>query len=254
MEDSLKKYFSSTIVEVKRSEIHPADYNPRKIDEQGKRMLKRSMKQFGVVGGIIVNSQTGNTIVGGHQKVSVLDELNKYNEATHENDYTLRVELINVDEKTEKSLNVALNNPNIGGQWDYDALARLVPDIDYKDAGLTDADLNMIGCDFLLQTEEENSLADALDEMMQPVTERKEAEKAAKQLERAEKVAHMKDVKQQVKAAAQKQAQDMDAYVMLSFDTFEAKAAFCERFGYDPYMKFIKGEQFDSICERTFDE
>lgn len=250
MEDSLKKFFSSTIVEVKRSEIHPADYNPRKIDEQGKRMLKRSMKQFGVVGGIIVNSQTGNTIVGGHQKVSILDEMYKY----PDNDYSLRVEMISVDRKTEKTLNIALNNGNISGQWDYDALARLVPDIDYKDAGLTDADLNMIGCDFLLQTEEENSLAGALEEMMQPVTEQKEAEKAARQLERAEKVAHMKDVKQQVKEAAQKQAQDMDAYVMLSFDTFEAKAAFCERFGYDPYQKFIKGEQFDSICERICDE
>lgn len=246
MEDSLKKFFSSTIVEVKRSEIHPADYNPRKIDEQGKRMLKRSMKQFGVVGGIIVNSQTGNTIVGGHQKVAILDEMYKY----PDNDYSLRVEMISVDRKTEKTLNIALNNGNISGQWDYDALARLVPDIDYKDAGLTDADLNMIGCDFLLQTEEENSLAGALEEMMQPVTEQKEAEKAARQLERAEKVAHMKDVKQQVKEQAQETAANMDAYLMLSFDTWEAKAAFCERFGYDPYSKFIKGEVFDEQVER----
>lgn len=246
MEDSLKKFFSSTIVEVKRSEIHPADYNPRKIDEQGKRMLKRSMKQFGVVGGIIVNSQTGNTIVGGHQKVAILDEMYKY----PDNDYSLRVEMISVDRKTEKTLNIALNNGNISGSWDYDALARLVPDIDYKDAGLTDADLNMIGCDFLLQTEEENSLAGALEEMMQPVTEQKEAEKAARQLERAEKVAHMKDVKQQVKELAQETAANMDAYLMLSFDTWEAKAAFCERFGYDPYQKFIKGEVFDEQIER----
>lgn len=247
MEDSLKKFFSSTIVEVKRSEIHPADYNPRKIDEQGKRMLKRSMKQFGVVGGIIVNSQTGNTIVGGHQKVAILDEMYKY----PDNDYSLRVEMISVDRKTEKTLNIALNNGNISGSWDFDALARLVPDIDYQDAGLTAADLNIIGCDFLLQTEEENSIADALENMMAPVTEQKEAEKAAKQMERAEKVAHMKDVKQQVKEAAQKQAQDMDAYLMLSFDTFEAKAAFCERFGYDPYAKFIKGEIFDEQVERV---
>ena len=247
MEDSLKKFFSSTIVEVKRSEIHPADYNPRKIDEQGKRMLKRSMKQFGVVGGIIVNSQTGNTIVGGHQKVAILDEMYKY----PDNDYFLRVEMISVDRKTEKTLNIALNNGNISGQWDYDALARLVPDIDYKDAGLTDADLNMIGCDFLLQTEEENSLAGALEEMMQPVTEQKEAEKAARQLERAERVAHMKDVKQQVKEQAQETAANMDAYLMLSFDTWEAKAAFCERFGYDPYMKIVKGEVFDNQVERV---
>ena len=108
----------------------------------------------------------------------------------------------------------------------------------------------MIGVDYLLQTEEENSIADALSDMMVPVSEQKEADKAAKQLERAEKVAHMKEVKHQVKENAQKQVENMDAYVMLSFDTYEAKAAFCERFGYDPYSKFIKGEVFDEQVER----
>ena len=108
----------------------------------------------------------------------------------------------------------------------------------------------MIGVDYLLQTEEESSIADALSDMMSPVTEQKEADKAAKQLERAEKVAHMKEVKQRAKENAQKTAEDMDAYVMLSFDTYEAKAAFCERFGYDADMKFIKGEVFDEQVER----
>lgn len=244
------KYFNSKSVELKRSQIKPASYNPRTISDEGKKALKRSIKLYGVVGGIVVNQATGYTIVGGHQKVAVLDELNKYDKSSYENDYMLRVELINVDEKTEKQLNITLNNPNVGGQWDFDALAQIVPDIDWKDAGLTNADLNMIGVDFLLQTEEENSLADALSDMMSPVTEQKEADKAAKQLERAEKVAHMKEVKQQVRDNAQKTAEDMEAYVMLSFDTYEAKAAFMERFGYDPNMKFIKGEVFDEQIER----
>lgn len=247
----LSKYFNSESASLRRSQIKPASYNPRTISDEGYKQLKRSIKRYGVVGGIVVNQATGYTIVGGHQKVSVLDELNKYDEATHKNDYTLRVELISVDEKTEKSLNVALNNPNIGGQWDYDALRELVPDIDYKDAGLTDADLNMIGCDFLLQTEEENNIAGELNSMMSEVNEQREAEKAQRQMERAAKTAHMKEVKKQVKDAAQKQAQDMDAYIMLSFDTWEAKANFCRRFGYDPYDKFIKGEVFDSQVERV---
>lgn len=183
----------------------------------------------------------------------MLDELNKYDVKTANNDYTLRIELINVDEKTEKSLNIALNNPNIGGQWDYDKLRELIPDIDYKDAGLTDADLNMIGVDFLLQTEEENDLASALNDLMSPVTEQKAEEKAMRQaekeLERQAKVQHMKDVKAQVREQAVKTAQDMDAYLMLSFDTFEAKAEFCERFGISPYDKFFKGETFGDMCE-----
>ena len=233
-------------MELNRSAIHFADYNPRKLSDESRKILKRGIKKFGLVGGIVVNKRTGLTVVSGHQRLSVMDELQKF----PDNDYRIRVDVIDVDEKQEKELNILMNNPNAQGSWDYDALARLVPDIDYKDAGLTDADLNMIGCDFLLQTEEENSLAGALEEMMQPVTEQKESEKAARQLERAEKVAHMKDVKQQVKEQAQETAANMDAYLMLSFDTWEAKSAFCERFGYDPYMKFIKGEVFDEQIER----
>ena len=234
----LSKYIKSESVELNRSAIHFAGYNPRKIDEEARKTLKRGIKKYGLVGGIVVNKKTGMTLVSGHQRLSVMDELQKY----PENDYRIRVDVINV------------NNPNAMGTWDFDALAQIIPDIDWKAAGLTDADLNMIGVDYLLQTEEESSVADALEDLMAPVTEQREAEKAErqaeKQLERAEKVAHMKEVKQQVKEAAQKQAEGMDAYVMLSFDTYEAKAAFCMRFGYDADMKFIKGEVFSEQVER----
>lgn len=249
----LNKYFNSEVREVLRSEIQLSAYNPRTISEEGKKQLKKSIKRYGVVGGIVVNVQTGNTIVGGHQKVKILDEMNKF----PENDYKLRAEFIDVDEKTEKQLNIVLNNPNVGGTWDWDALAKIVPDIDYKEAGLTDADLNMIGVDYLLQTEDEVSMADALSDLMAPITEEREQEKAERQAireaekaaEREAKIQHMKDVKQQVKETATQAAQDMDAYLMLSFDSWEAKAAFCERFGFSPYDKFIKGEVFDSMVE-----
>lgn len=256
--NSLAKSFSSTIVELNRSEIRPADYNPRVIDQEAKKALKRSIKRFGVVGGIIVNKRTNNTIVGGHQKVAILDEMYKY----PENDYTLRVEMIDVDFETEKTLNIALNNSNISGRWDYEKLAQLIPDIDYKDAGLTDADLNMIGVDYLLQTEEENNIADALDDLMSPIIEEREvakAERAAEreaervmqqEVDREAKVQHMKDVKQQVKEAAISKAEQMDAYVMLSFSSWSAKAEFCERFGYPAEMKIIKGEVFAERVER----
>ncbi len=242
----LSKYIKSESVELNRSAIRFADYNPRKLSDESRKALKRGIKKFGLVGGIVVNKRTGLTVVSGHQRLSVMDELQKF----PDNDYRIRVDVIDVDEQQEKELNILMNNPNAQGTWDFDALARIVPDIDWKDAGLTDADLNMIGVDFLLQTEEESSIADELESMMSPVTEQKEADKAAKQLERAEKVAHMKEVKHQVKENAQKQAENMDAYVMLSFDTYEAKAAFCERFGYEPDMKFIKGEVFDEQVER----
>jgi len=266
----LNKYFQqSRSAEMMRSEIRLSDYNPRTITDEGRKQLRRSIKKYGVVGGIVINEQTGNTVVGGHQKIKVLDELNHYPDREG-SDYRLRVEIVSIDPKTEKQLNIVLNNPNVGGQWDIDALAAIVPDIDYRDAGLTEADLNMIGCDYLLKTEQENSIAADLSNLVKPIAEQREAEKAARaaagqdsddttdgeslEVETEptwdERVQAMKNLKASVKEKAQRQAEDMEAYVMLSFDTFKAKAAFMQRFGYDPYMKIIKGEVFDGQVER----
>jgi hypothetical protein len=273
--------FPSETRVVWRSEIHLSTYNPRTISKDGKKQLKRSLKNFGVIGGIVVNVQTGNTIVSGHQKVALLDEKYGYSEANPgENDYQLKAEFIDVDEKTEKEMNIMFNNPNVGGSWDMDALAKLVPDIDYKRAGLEEADLSLIGLDFLYQTEGENQIANALDDMMAPVEQKRAAErdarkaqrqaekeaakaKAAEQqdeepdeeeqdpeADRAAKVAHMKDVKQQVRKAAQEKAENMDAYVMISFDTRARLAAFLDRFGFPQDIRFIKGEVFDEMIER----
>lgn len=244
------KYFTSEIVEVKRSQIHPAVYNPRKISKEGKAALKRSIKNFGVLGGIVVNRRTNNTIISGHQKVYILDILNNY----PENDYSLRVEVVDYNEKKEKEANCALNSPNVGGEYDYDKLRELLPDIDYKNAGLTEQDLDIIGVDFNFQSEEENAIVGELDDLMEPVLEEHQADVAQQQAERAEKVAHMKQVKQEVKEAATKAAANMDAYIMLSFDNWEAKAVFCEKFGFDPDEKFFKGEVFEEKIETLLTE
>lgn len=282
----LSKFFlNSEVREFRRSEIKLADYNPRTIDEEGRKNIRRSLKKFGCVGGIVINLQTGNTVVGGHQKIAIMDEFHKY----PDNDYLLRAEAIDVDIATEKTLNITLNNPNVGGYWDYDKMRELVPDIDYKAAGLTEADLNMIGVDFLVQTEGENQLGNELANLNAPLQQeaqmlneqRKAQREALKQAamengdtgvddsgddgrvvfemppqrtpeeERQAKIDHMKEVKAQVKENAIQNAQNMDAYVMISFDNWQNKVQFCQRFGYDPYTKFIKGEVFDEQVERV---
>ena len=248
------KYFTSQSVELKRSQIRLHEKNPRSISKENRQSLKRGIKKFGMVGGIVVNKRTGYTLVSGHQRLSVMDELQKYNADTKENDYPIRVDLIDVEEKEEKELLILLNNPSAQGEWDYDALRELIPDIDYKDAGLTEQDLDIIGVDFNFQTQEENNIVGELDDLMAPVMEERQAEVTAKQAERAEKVAHMKQVKQEVKEAATKAAANMDAYLMLSFDTWEAKAEFCEKFGFDPEQKFYKGEEFENKIETLLTE
>ena len=248
------KYFTSESVELKRSQINLHENNPRVISDENRKALKRGIKKFGMVGGIVVNRRTGNTLVSGHQRLSVMDELQKYNPETKENDYLIRVDLIDVEEKEEKELLILLNNPSAQGEWDYDTLRELIPDIDYKDAGLTEQDLDIIGVDFNFQTEEENAITTELDDLMAPVHEEHQAEVAQRQAERAEKVAHMKQVKEEVKQAATKAAANMDAYLMLSFDTWDAKAEFCEKFGFNPDEKFLKGEIFSEKIETLLTE
>lgn len=251
----LSKYIKSEVVELNRSAIQLASYNPRLITEEGKKALKRIIKKYGLVGGIVANKRDGKIIlVSGHQRITVMDELQKYDRNTHENDYKLRVDVITVDEKTEKELNIAMNNPNAQGQWDRDKLAEMIPDIDYKDVGLSEADLSLLGLDFMFQTEEETNLANSIADLMQPVEEEHQEELAAKQAERAAKVAHMKEVKQQVREASQKTADNMDAYIMLSFDNIENKNTFLQRFGFAPNSKYIKGEDFDMRCEAISEE
>ena len=275
----LSKLFSrSEIQEINRSQIHFHPRNPRTIDENGKKALKRSMKNFGILGGIIVNKRNDYVIVGGNQKVALMDEQQKYDPNDPETDYVLRVEVVDMDDKTELEALTALNNPTIGGKYDFQKLAELIPDIDYKNAGLTEEDLSMIGVDYLFQTEEENKLSAELDDMMAQVNaehqedleKRKEQREAIKEAqrqanaiqdaqiaqgaqaqeglsadaERQAKIDHMKSVKDAVKTQAIENAMNQEAYVMLSFDNFKSKSEFMARAGYPDDLKFVKGEEF----------
>lgn len=243
----LSKHFTSETIKIQRSEINLADYNPRSISAETRKKLKQNIKKNGLLGGLVYNLRT-KTLVSGHQRISVLDELNDY----PDNDYLVKVEAIDVDEQREKELNVWFNNTSVQGQWDYDMLAQIIPDIDYKNAGLTDEDLQLIGIDFTMQTEEEQSITDDINNLIAPVQNQKEAAKQAKkELSQAEKVAHNKEVKAQVMQDAQEKAENMESYVMVSFDTYKAKAAFMERFGFDKRERFVKGELFENMIERV---
>lgn len=251
----LSKYVKGETTTLLRSQIRIADYNPRVISEEGRKSLKRIIKKYGLIGGIVVNKQTGNTLVSGHQRLSVMDELQKYDPATKDNDYSLKVELIDVDEKTEKELNIAMNNPNAQGTWDMDKLAQIVPDIDYKDVGLTDSDLSIIGLDWLYKTEEENNILSDLGDLYSPLQDAHDEEMAERQAEReqqkqieaeidrAERVQAMKDLKAKVKEDAIAAADKDMSYVCLSFDNSVAMDEFLTFIGFEPGSRFLKGEE-----------
>lgn len=114
--------------------INAAVYNPRADLQPGDpeyEKLKRSIEQFGYIDPIIWNERTGN-MVGGHQRYKIM-----VNELGHTE---LDVSVVDLDDQQEKLLNIALNK--VSGQWDDEALARLLDDLQ-----VNGADLDLSGFD-----------------------------------------------------------------------------------------------------------
>jgi len=123
---------------IKRSIINFATYNPRKKDVKVVEALIKNFKKVGYLGGIVWNKQTGN-LVGGHKRIEAMDIVLKY----PDNDYEVKVEVIDVDDKTEKEQNIFLNNKRVQGDMDYDLLSVLIPEIDIGSAGLQQYDIDL---------------------------------------------------------------------------------------------------------------
>lgn len=124
-------------MEIKKKKVEdlkPASYNPRKQLKPGDRefeKLKNSILEFGYVEPVIFNKRTG-LIVGGHQRLEVMKHLG-YTEVD--------CVIIDIDEKKEKALNIALNK--ISGEWDTALLTDLLKELDGDGlASLTGFDLN----------------------------------------------------------------------------------------------------------------
>lgn len=129
---------------VKRSEINFASYNPRVISDDARKKLKKNLQTVGLLGGVVWNERTGN-LVSGHQKVSIMDAVNRYETETGKNDYEFRVEVVDFDEKTEKEQNLFMNNKAVQGTYDDDMLRSLLTEIDYTNAGFEEMDLQLLG-------------------------------------------------------------------------------------------------------------
>jgi hypothetical protein len=211
-----------------RSQIRFAPYNPRRKDPKVVARLKANFKKVGFLGGIIWNAKSRN-LVGGHKRTEALDLINGY-DGSKEKDYKIKVERVDLDEKTEKEQNIFLNSATVQGEFDLDLLKELVPDIDPYEAGLDDADLNIIGVDYLEETDEMDEdmkeLVEAQDDIKKTAAEKKQAVKDAK-------AAHKDKLNEEWEG---------DEYFTVTFDNYKAKKAFMERLGLDGDDRFVKGE------------
>ncbi len=112
-------------------------YNPRKISDHDMAALRRSLNTWGVVEPVVVNRNTWR-VVGGHQRIKA---------AEAENIAELPVVYVEVDEASEKQLNLALNR--IHGDWDTELLEQVLRDLQAAEAdlaltGFTDAEVEAL--------------------------------------------------------------------------------------------------------------
>lgn len=118
------------------SKLNKAEYNPRiELNESMPeyKALKRNIEKFGLVEPIVWNKRTGN-VVGGHQRLTVLEDLGKTEALCHVVDLPL---------SDEKVLNLALNK--IKGEWDYDKLESVLSEIGDKEyTGFTADELSIL--------------------------------------------------------------------------------------------------------------
>lgn len=133
------KYQNFKVQTISRADIKNAVYNPRIMDKEAKKRLRKAIKQHGLVSTLTWNKRTGN-LVGGHQRLEQLDALEG------NQNYTLDVSVIDVDEREEALINVQLNNPSMQGEWDLDKLAGITEefDITFDDMGFSKLDVDFM--------------------------------------------------------------------------------------------------------------
>lgn len=122
--------------EINRQQLQNAPYNPRMISGKAKKLLKKNLEAVGLVAPITWNKRTGN-IVSGHQRVEQMDALmGTFN-------YTMKVAVVDMDEKTEKEQSVFMNNTEAQGDFDMEKLEDLVikQGLDVQNMGFDAADV-----------------------------------------------------------------------------------------------------------------
>lgn len=222
----MKNLKQSEQVTINRSNIEFAPYNPRKESKHVVDELKKNFLRVGYMGGIIWNQRTGH-IVGGHKRVQALDMMYEYDGLVAK-DYELRVEMVNLDEKTEKEQNIFLNNKRVQGEMDLDLLAKILPDIDVKNTGLDDYDLSLIEAvipDFNMGSNDD--IQNDHTDLKKEYNQRKEEIKQLK-----------KDIKAGVKD------HQAATHFTVTFKTYDEKAGFLESIGINGDDIYITGEKF----------
>jgi hypothetical protein len=175
---------------VTRKSLKEHPLNPRSITPQARARLKAGIQKFGIIGSaFIVNERTG-FLLGGHQRLAVLDDLQGGK------NYEVKVDFIDVSEAEEKEILVLLNNQSAAGQWDEYALLNIVSDPEVDQAILGFSETERMHFEALLKESDKD--ADEAAKYLSEATEDYEALRGevAEESVKAEEVAKRETKKQ----------------------------------------------------------
>nr|DAS17151.1 MAG TPA: ParB protein [Caudoviricetes sp.] len=231
----MKELKQSETITINRSQINLNPYNPKRHTDKEIKNQLANLKKVGFNGGIKWNKVTSN-LIDGHRRIKAMDIYYKY-DGTPETDYQVKVEAVEFDEKTEKE---QLTYEALGNtRADYSLVAEYINDIDYTNLGLSDYDINELS-NFIVDINDYTPQVETYEDLITSQEEEPTYE---------EKKEQVKQMKQQVKEKAIEKQKNEDAFITLSFSTYEAKSAFCEIIGIDPDERFAKGENVLNMIE-----
>lgn len=127
-------------IQVHRSQLNPAPYNPRVIHPEAEHGLRDSIRESGgLVECPVWNRRTGH-LVAGHQRINQLDRINGTQ------DYSLTCCVVDIPLEQEMELNIRLNNPQIQGEYDIPRLLEVLeqPGIDLSATGFDPSTLEAL--------------------------------------------------------------------------------------------------------------
>ena len=132
-----QKYMEAT--KIKITDLRRAEYNPRIMPDSEMAALKTSIRTFGFVESVVVNTHACDecgdrkwVLVGGHQRTTAVEGLVAQGEAikgieTKDGITYIPANLVDLHLAEEKLLNLALNK--IKGKWDEKKLFEIIVDL-----------------------------------------------------------------------------------------------------------------------------
>lgn len=251
----------SVTEDIRRSVITLNPCNPKRHTDRQVKQQVANIKANGYLGGIVWNRTTGN-LIDGHRRVQALDIIHKY-DGTADTDYTLKVEVVEFDEKTEleQLTYMAVGN----SKADYNLIAQYAAQIDTSAIGLSDEEQTQLqslivsatdiapiqdyGADFLTpshQPQQNNPK-----QPQQPAHDLDGSEQTFEQIaQQRSEVPHAS--KEEIQAKKKRNTETSDSrnaenelYIMLKFDNPDRMAEFGDAVGiHVTSSMLIDGEEF----------